>query len=453
MARRARPCSLILFALFFLQPDPVEACSCAFSGPPCQAFWTTDAVFDATVASIEVIDPPDPRPELLIGRENLVKLHVREAWKDGKTGPLEVVTNLDGASCGFSFQVGKRYLVFVRKRQFDGRWTASLCSATREYDGTGETAAFLASLAHPPAGGRVFGAVKFTDRDLLSGAAEERNVETRVRLFGDVRERVAVSGGGRFEFAGLAPGSYRVEIDVPDGYSAYKSDRDVVIPNGYACSQQDYWLSHGGRIAGRAIGHDGVPVRHLRVEATHRDARSDAYGFLAVQQASARPDGSFEIVGLAPGPYILGVNLEDRSPSEVNPFVRTVFPSDGPDPYVITLSAGQTIDVGTWRLPPPLRPVRIEGVITWKDGTPAVSIFVTAFDRTGNTGTRLRYAAGGQSDANGRFTIDLREGRVYTFEAGDGRGARLRITAPKILTAGPPEPIRIVIQQERPGDR
>jgi hypothetical protein len=438
--------SLVLFAVLFFRFDPVEACSCAFAGPPCQAFWKTDAVFDATVTSIEVVDPADPRPELRIGREYLVKLDVREAWKDGQTGLVEVVTDLYEASCGYSFKVGRRYLVFVRKRPFDGRWTTSICSATQEYDGTGDAAAFLASLRRPPGGGRIFGSVTLALDDLLSGS-EERGLETRVRLSGGGREYVTASRGGRYEFTGLAPGSYRVELDVPEGYTAF-ARREVTLPNGHACSQEDHRLGPSGRITGRAVGPDGQALSNVSIEVMHRDARPNpAYGLLK-KSGTTDADGFFEISGLGPGPYLLGVNLDDL-PSEYRPYARSIYPSDAPDAHVLTLAPGQTIDVGTWRLPPPLKVVRVEGVITWSDGTPASSIRVNAWDRTGNPIARARGAGGGHSDAQGRFSIDLREQRVYTFDARDSRGTRLRISAPRIRTSDPLGPIRIVIQQER----
>ena len=53
--------------------------------------------------------------------------------------------------------MGGRYLVFAGRRGGDALPRVSLCSFTRAYDGTGEAAAFFASLAAPESGGRVFG--------------------------------------------------------------------------------------------------------------------------------------------------------------------------------------------------------------------------------------------------------------------------------------------------------
>ncbi len=93
--------------------SPAAACSCMARGPACQAFWTTTAVFDATVVAIEDLEVQFVLGDgVRRGRKLLVKLDVRQAWKGVRSGPLEVVTEPYDASCGFEFKVGRRYLVF-----------------------------------------------------------------------------------------------------------------------------------------------------------------------------------------------------------------------------------------------------------------------------------------------------------------------------------------------------
>jgi hypothetical protein len=65
-----------------------DACSCTSIGPACQAFWTTDVVFDGTVMTIDLTS----RDETFSGRtfqvsEFVVTLQVRQAWKgvEGET--------------------------------------------------------------------------------------------------------------------------------------------------------------------------------------------------------------------------------------------------------------------------------------------------------------------------------------------------------------------------------
>ena len=90
------------------------ACSCVLPGPACQAYWNTSAVFDATVIRISPVE----RTESIGDREftysdKIVTLTVHKAWKGAQPGPLEVHTSGNGASCGYDFKEGQRYLVFA----------------------------------------------------------------------------------------------------------------------------------------------------------------------------------------------------------------------------------------------------------------------------------------------------------------------------------------------------
>ncbi|HJR58050.1 MAG TPA: hypothetical protein VJ813_01575 [Vicinamibacterales bacterium] len=428
---------------------PALACSCMPAGPACQAFWKTDAVFDATVLSIT----PLKRTESIGGREpsfadKLVKLDVHRSWKGAQPGPLEVTTSGTGASCGYDFEEGQRYLIFARHGG-DGLLAVSLCSATQKYDGAGPAAEFLASFGGPESGGRVFGTVRTGVRNFEGGSYSESATATPVKLSGGGQEWRVMSSGGRYEFTGLEAGSYRVEVQVPEGYSTYSVSREVQIANRRACAEEDYRLSPAGRISGRLVGPDGRALPSVRVELTSPEARPKPdYGLSTALELTDK-DGFFEFRGLPPGRYIAGVNLRDL-PNQHNPYARTVYPGTPSDPHVIALSLGQAIDLGTWHMPPPLAVVRVAGIVTG-GGTPVAGVYVSAWDITGDPGERSRGAGGTTSGEDGRFALELRRGRVYTFIARDRQSKQLRISAPRIDTGtNLPELIRIVILDDRP---
>ena len=186
---------LLLIALLVLTGAPrlAHACSCMSSGPACQAFWKTDAVFDATVDAIGGASGPE---QLLGDRrvsfpEKLVRMTVRQGFKGvTSSGPLEVYTASDGAACGYDFKIGRRYLVFARQRPEDGRWVASLCSATQEYDGTGPSGVFLMSFNGPATGARVFGSVR-TVRTAFRSRTDVERAEGRRHSSSDRRRKRA----------------------------------------------------------------------------------------------------------------------------------------------------------------------------------------------------------------------------------------------------------------------
>src|SRR5258706_174957 len=53
---------VVLIAFLFAPVAPVWACSCAPTGPPCQAAWTATAVFTGTVIDVAEPAPHPPQP-------------------------------------------------------------------------------------------------------------------------------------------------------------------------------------------------------------------------------------------------------------------------------------------------------------------------------------------------------------------------------------------------------
>ena len=423
------------------------ACSCRYPGPACQAFWNTDAVFDATVVQIALI----PRTETIGGRElriedKLVTLQVHRSWKGPQPGTLEVTTARDGAACGFNFKQGERYLIFAHHGS-EGRFTVSSCSGTKPFDGTGPSADFLASLDAPPRGGRVFGTVRIGSRVFgRDPGYEESPTETTVRLLGDGPARTTKSAAGQYEFSGLPEGAYRVEIETPQGHTVWSTGRDVRLPNRRACVEENFRFSPHGRIAGRLLSRDGKPLPNVRVDVTAPDVRPHRDYGLQKDSTRTEGDGFFELKNLAPGRYIVGVNLDDL-PSEYNPYARVVYPGAAAEPHVIELKLGEVVDLGTWHMPDPLPVVRVDGIVVTREGTPVAGVVVGAWDDTGNPVERARGAGTATSGADGRFLLELRQGRVYRFSARGPRNGPLRIEAPRLDTSQPLQgPIRIIVE-------
>jgi len=144
----------------------------------------------------------------------------------------------------------------------------------------------------------------------------------------------------------------------------------------------------------------------------------------------------FQVAELPPGRYIVGLNLKDL-PNKYNPYARTVYPG-GPDPHVIELGLGQAVDLGSWQIPPPLPIVRIEGIITRRDGSPVAGVYVTAWDQTNNPVEIARGAGGATSGKDGRFVLELRRRRVYEFTVRDKRPRFLRTNARPLETGEAP---------------
>jgi hypothetical protein len=124
-----------------------RACQCAEPPPPAVAAARADAVFTATVSSIE-------NGSLTTGNgstlpTHVVHMHVDLAWRAMEAGDdIAVVTSNTDAACGYPFAVGRAYLVYAVRS--DGAWVASLCSRTRPLDDANED---LAALGSPTSSG------------------------------------------------------------------------------------------------------------------------------------------------------------------------------------------------------------------------------------------------------------------------------------------------------------
>ena len=105
---------------------PSWACTCALPGNVYTEYAASHAVFLGEVVEISFEAPPrssfDPVQ---------VTIHVEESWKGAPGDTVRVVTAASGASCGFTFQVGTRYLVYAGAYG-DGsaQLATSLCSRT-----------------------------------------------------------------------------------------------------------------------------------------------------------------------------------------------------------------------------------------------------------------------------------------------------------------------------------
>jgi hypothetical protein len=386
-------------------------------------------VFDAVAGAVD--------PE-----RGVATLDVRKVWK-GTVPDRVAVPSGDGASCVYVFEAGQRYLVFAYRDPSDGRLRVSLCSATTEWDGTGRDAEFLASLSRPARGGEIFGIVEhFTRAGGGVPAKDTIPVVTLVHLLTPDGVRTVTSTGGVYRFDGLTPGAYGLTIDSPDGYSEYAASRRVEIPNPRACSSEPFSFTDNGRIAGRVVNYKGDPPSGLNVDVVTAGNIPVPRG-IHPRTAMVGDDGSFEAGELPPGDYVVGVNLRDV-PNPGVPYARAFHP--GASSGIVTVRAGERIDLGTWQLPGPAATWIVSGVVACEDGRPAERIEIRALDVTG-AGEPNDSAGRAVSAADGRFAMALWTGHRYRFVATSTQTELMLVAAPALeLGDRPPAPFRIVIR-------
>jgi len=100
-------------------PRVARACSCIAPPAPEEAFENADAVFEARPFGMSADD-----------RQARYRFEVDRVWK-GPIGPqVEIITARHSATCGRTYQVGAKYVVYAQRDQ-DGEWSDNLCSRTR----------------------------------------------------------------------------------------------------------------------------------------------------------------------------------------------------------------------------------------------------------------------------------------------------------------------------------
>ncbi|MCA9709955.1 MAG: hypothetical protein KDK70_29215 [Myxococcales bacterium] len=114
-----------------------RACSCLAPPPPEEALETAAAVFEA-------------RPFGMSGdsRQARYRFEVDRVWKGDVEPRVEITTALHSATCGRSYQMGTRYVVYAQRDQ-SGQLTDNLCSRTRTSRGAAEDLELLGA-GRPP---------------------------------------------------------------------------------------------------------------------------------------------------------------------------------------------------------------------------------------------------------------------------------------------------------------
>lgn len=145
---------LVLFAA------EANACSCAGSAPPCEAYGRADAVFIGTVSFSSSVTFGEGRDRRV---QRLIRFTVDEAFRGIDGSEAEVTTGLGGGDCGYGFSLGGQYLVYAYRYK-DGLSTG-ICTRTRNLSNATEDLAYIRGLAKTESGATIFDEVTRLNRN------------------------------------------------------------------------------------------------------------------------------------------------------------------------------------------------------------------------------------------------------------------------------------------------
>ncbi|HZI82193.1 MAG TPA: hypothetical protein VFD69_21905 [Vicinamibacterales bacterium] len=342
-----------------------------------------------------------------------------------------VVTVLVWASLDVAeLEVGRDYLFYVSKTIENGtvtRSTPGACATWMPLSDVSRTELdFLSRLGSTTADGRIVGRI-----------VREVDVRTREPLAGipislSTGASTVTDTGGRFEFGGLAPGSYVLGAGLPRELLAIASENPIeLVP--HACAGVYVRAVFNTMVSGRVILPRRFHAEGVTVSAMTPDGA-------VVQNAYADPQGAFMLSGLAPGEYIVGVNANGRPPTVENPFP----PTFAPDTSDIRKAERIRLEVPAERtdvniVVPRASPI-LTLAVTAKDesGRPVEAAEVVT-TRTGGGHVRL-----GETDSRGVAQVRL-VGGVRQYLLISGRGGCASPVA--IGDADPPGTLEVTLSQ------
>jgi hypothetical protein len=296
--------SLVALAVL-ARPPAAEACTCGT--PLCGGLGFADAVF---VATVESITPPAPRLDGTMSSADLMAVTLKDVEVIRGEASRVVVTASGGASCGYSFEVGQRYLI-VGSRRADGRIAVSHCSLTRRVADAAGLLDYARTLDGPASQTLVWGRIRMLSRWTDSTLEYEPIEGARVIVTGPVDRNLATDAEGRYRISDLPPGAYLARIEWPKGREYLKratATRFTLVPEMlHPCSEIQTLAEIDSSVSGVVLDDAGRPL-----------AKAFIYVGLAGQaDPSARwagggtmtdADGRYRFDGLPPGSYSIGLD-------------------------------------------------------------------------------------------------------------------------------------------------
>jgi hypothetical protein len=169
---------------------------------------------------------------------------------------------------------------------------------------------------------------------------------------------------GNFEFRGVPPVSFSVSAFPAWPYTVSETV-EVEDPDPRQCTTHlGLEMRYDGRISGVLLNSEGQPLSGIQVQAVST-ARSSG------QTARTNASGHYELTGLSPGSYEVGVNLT-VPPSPDSPYARALAPSatDRSKATIVELGAGERKAVAPWTMGTPIPEVPLRGCVLGPDQRP-----------------------------------------------------------------------------------
>jgi carboxypeptidase family protein len=340
------------------------------------------------------------------------RVRVVRSYRGAASGEVvvRVFTRYDLPAPG-DLHVGQSYLFYTSNEQDDdgrlvratplvcGDWLP-LASVSRD------ELAFLRRLGSAATDGRIFGTLS---RPTVDAADPAAGVEIRATSGGKTAT-TTTDRDGRFEIRGLAAGTYRVSAGLPESLALQGDTSVSIVPHG--CYDASLSTVPNTTIGGRVVLPLGVQVTGTQVTAFASDGRD-------VKSTFTDPFGRYQLSGLGPGDYLIGINAGQYQPRTAAPFPPTTFA-----PGTTERSQARTIHIDG-----PAHLTDVDVVVPKLSGIVRIAVKSTFADGSPVTEQSLRLSTTGYGEfdihttrsADGAASVSVVRG-VQVYILGSARG-------------------------------
>jgi protocatechuate 3,4-dioxygenase beta subunit len=389
---------LAVFALTIALAGRAEA-SCPFfdSRPPCEAYWSAQAVFVGTVKE-EVYSDIYQRGEGDFRwnyRRRITRFSVETAYKgvEGKlaevvneeimptpvvlpNGEKEIRTVSGYVDCDHTFDVGETYFVYANfSEEKDGTLVVGR-NRTGKLEDAAADLKYVNALPRAAPTVRIFGHIVRTD---LSGGKDKGELMLplagiKVTARSGKRTFEALTDArGKYELKNLPPGNYQVTPAYPAHLSASDGSLSARV-SARGCAELNFYTKSDVSLKGRVLDAEGRPLPRFKVALIEADGAETTP---EVMYTFTDQEGHYWLTGIPTGRYLLFFNLSLMF-GERSSRPRTYYPGVWSEAQatVITVVEGENLPAHDIQLLPPPAERAVEIVVTWPDGRPVGNAYL-----------------------------------------------------------------------------
>ena len=430
--KRSLPFAASLLLLLAVGVERANACSCAGTPSPSEAYTDATAVFVGSVTKVSPGQPQKNDDGVEYYGEQRAEVRVEEAFKGVKAG-AQIVLRQPGHNCAPKYAVGARVLMYAAYHKKERAWEVYGCGRGGSIDRVADDLLYLRALPASAERTRLSGELVHYEDDPEKGfsvAGVLAGVRVTISGMGKTYE-VSTDANGVYELYDATPGKYAIEPDIPPGLkirfsqpfgSSEPSEGKTIIVGVQAksCAGSDFIFSSDTKIGGKVYGANGELLSGVCVNILPAEKAADRYfqKFDCTEQ-----DGAFTIDEIAPGKYLIVVN-DDGEISADEPFPTIYYPgvTDRTKAKIITVGAGSRSDNYDIRIESQLPTRVIEGELFYADGKPVAGETVKFTAVTAREG--YERDARGVTDEAGRFSLRVLagtagalQGEISTYES------------------------------------